>query len=137
MKRRTILSMVAAVLTMLTLAFTIGVESASAQMQNLNCCTYTIDVRNTIPANCFPIHVEVEWGPGIRQLFAFVNPGVYVLNVPPPCPPAFLFNWVRVLPGGPMIVLGQTAVYMLPGCNYLATYTAQLDANGCVYITIW
>ena len=44
MKRRTILAMVAATLTLLAIVYTVGVKRAMAQ-QNPNCCSFTIDVR--------------------------------------------------------------------------------------------
>ena len=136
MKRRTFISMLAATFVALVMAFCAS-SQATAQMQNPNCCTFTIDARNTIPANCFPLHVETEWGPGIRIVHPIPAPGIYVFPLPAPCPPAFLFNWVRVLPNCPMVVLWNTGACFLPWCNYLLTYDAKLDANGCVYITLW
>jgi hypothetical protein len=135
MTRRTILSMFATALTMLALALTISVGSAAAQ-QNPNCCTYTLDFRPTIPIACFPITVETEWGPGIRRAFTAATPGIYIDMVPPPCPPAFPFNWARVLPGGPLVPLWGTGTYFLPWCGYVITYTVTLDANGCIYIIL-
>ena len=136
MKRRTILTMIATALTLLTLTFTMGARSAMAQ-QNPNCCTYTLNFLPTIPANCFPITVETEWGPGIRVQFTAAAPGVYVAPIPPPCPPAFPFNWARVLPGGPMILLGGNGTYVLPGCGYMLSYSVRVDAGGCIYIVLF
>jgi len=139
MTRRSLLSMLVAIIATVAAGFIGSTENAAAQ-QNLNICHYTVDIAN-IPACCFPIILQTEWlcTNGIRVETKIYNAnGVYVepLNPGgfPPCPPACRFNWAS-LNGivNPTPLHGRTR-YLINGCCY--DLTALLDMAGGIVIVI-
>lgn len=123
-----------AVTTMAIITMFAATSTASAQPQNFNCCTYTVDVAG-IPASCLPFNIDTEWGPSIRQSFPIIGNGIFVFNLPGICPPALTFNWATINGKlGAIVGLGQTGIVNVGNCFY--TISVFTDANGCIYIRI-
>lgn len=141
MTRRSLLSMLFAMIAMVAVGIIGTTSNAAAQKQNLNLCYYTVDIAGIAPC-CFPITLETEWScrPGGIQILTttYANNGVYVhpLNPGgfPPCPPACLFNWASL--NGPInpTPLGRTTTYIINNCCYVLTATT--DAAGAILIII-
>jgi hypothetical protein len=118
-------------------AFIIGLGAptrAMAQPQDLNCCTFTVNVN--LPAACagvFPLTIVTDWCQTGPFTISFAANGTFTFAVPGGCPPEPFFLAVTV-PGGPPVLLGGTGVAIVGGC--LVTYTATTDAAGCIVITI-
>ncbi len=134
MTRRNILSMLAILLAGLMMSFA-APETARAQ-QNLNCCTYTVDIAG-FPDACFRIPLWTRWSVGVFGPDLFLANGVYTFNTPtpPPCPPAATFIGASIQgPGGPYATFNNPVNFKINNC--CATVRIGFDGNGCLIIYI-
>jgi hypothetical protein len=137
MTRRTMLSTLAAIIIGMVMAFAGTTSTASAQ-QNLNCCTYTVDIN--IPAACYGINgvrLWTRWSTGVIGPQIFNANGVYVFPTPAPgiCPPASNFIAASLASAvGPWAVFNGPLQFNVNGCCLVARI--GFDAAGCTIIYI-
>jgi hypothetical protein len=133
MRSRLFLSMLLAIASALVIE--LGAPTrAMAQPQDLNCCTFTVNV--SLPAACagaFPLTIVTDWCQAGPFTISFAANGSFIGAVPGGCPPAPFFL-SAILPGGPLVLLGGTGTAMVGGCP--VTYTVGTDPAGCIVITI-
>lgn len=127
MQRR--LHIITLVLLMLACAWTVGSRGATAQPSN--CCKYTIDIGG-ISAECLPITLEGDFGPGGRDTVTLTGDTVMTRDVPGPCP-AYLLNWVSVNGGMPIPATGFREI-TIGDCCYRFQFI--VDLNLCYTILI-
>lgn len=137
MKKRTLISTLAIMFTMLVMAFAMNTNEAVAQ-QNQNCCIYTVDIAG-FPASCFPFNVCSFWANGNVCAGPFNANGVTVHNLPWPCPPSSVFFGASLgtsCPGGclfPIASFNNPVCYVVNGCKMMVRIGFD---NGCVRIHV-
>jgi len=136
MRIRTLRSVLTGVSLTMIAFFVAATEQTSAQPQDLNCCTFTVNVN--LPACPFttPITLVTEWCPGLSFAFTTLSNGISVHNIPTSgaCPPAPVFLYVTV-PPGPPVLIGGSGVAVVGGC--VVNYTATTDPAGCITINLF
>jgi hypothetical protein len=136
MVTRTFGSVLAGILLASATLFIAASEQASAQPQDLNCCTFTINVN--LPACPFtsPITLVTDWCPGLSFAFTTLSNGTWIQNIPTSgaCPPAPVFLYVTV-PPGPPVLLGGTGTAVVGGC--VVNYRVSTDPAGCIVIDLF
>ncbi len=115
------------------MAFVATPERAWAQEQNLQCCTYFIDIIGVDPP-CFPIRIKTQWEGGAADEPVYAANGSYYRNVPGPCPRARKIQWASVDMGSTQVHLGETKTVVVGGCCYKVT--VGLNPNYCISITV-
>ena len=136
MTRRTLLATLAAALIGFIMAFAGTTHTAHAQ-QNLNCCTYTVDIN--LPAACIGpgIKLWTRWSTGVIGPQIFNANGVYVYATPAPgiCPPASNFVGASLASAlGPWAVFNGPLKFTVNGCCMMVRI--GFDANGCTIIYV-
>lgn len=133
MTKRTVLSLLA-IVCLIAIAAILAVPSrAAAQVQNPQCCTYFVDIKDVAPG-CFPIRVKTEWAGGVVDEPVYFGNGVFWRNIPGPCPPARAFSWVSIDLGATQVHLWEEKLVVVGTCCYRVK--AELNPNFCIYIRI-
>ena len=138
MKRRAILSMIAALFTMAIALFG-GASAARAQCPND--CTFLVNASCSIPPNCFPFKLTTSWNQGmlnVIQVDVIPTCGGLFLRQPMPCPPIWNIVWASV-DGGMTIAVpnGPPVQSILPGCNIRVCVSVTIAPGGCVNVNIF
>lgn len=134
MKRRTFLSALAALFTMLVISFTMTTSEATAQ-QDQNCCRYIVDIAG-VPDACFPFSVCTFWANGFPTAGPFTANGVTAHPLPWPCPPSSVFFGASLAAPNcqfPIAAFNEPVCYVVNGCRLMIRIGFD---GGCVRIHV-
>lgn len=113
MNRNALSSLLTVIVVAIAAMLTAG--AGRAQAQSPNCCDYIVNTEN-VPASCFPLVINTQWGPGNHNE-VIPAPGFRTFQNPFPCPPAPPFVAAAVAsPGACCLVVRW---YYCGGCLFI------------------